>query len=133
MSTINSRIRQIRKCKSGNQTEFAQKLGIAQSTMSIIEKDGATVTEQNIKTICSMFNVSESWLRYGTGSMSCHSSTTSQELTKIVDKIMSESPEDTLKKTILLLAAQIIDDDNCYSIIVKQLQSLQNIKKDLEQ
>ena len=32
-----------------------------------MEKNGATVTEQNIKTICSQFSVNENWLRTDSG------------------------------------------------------------------
>lgn len=50
-----------------SQKQFAEKLNITQAGLSKIELSGSVLTERNIKTICSIFNVSEEWLRYGTG------------------------------------------------------------------
>ena len=35
----------------------------------VVEQDGNTVTDQNIKTICTKFNINEHWLRTGEGEM----------------------------------------------------------------
>lgn len=64
---MNERIKLIRKTLGYNQKEFAKILGIAQTSVSYLEKDGATVTEQNIRSICSQFHVNEEWLRTGEG------------------------------------------------------------------
>lgn len=64
--TINERIRYFRKdilCM--NQTVFAESIGMKQRGASSMEQDGATVTERAIKSICSIYNVNEDWLRYG--------------------------------------------------------------------
>lgn len=66
--SINSRIKTVRKKMGMNQTEFASRLGIKQSSLSDIE-NGKTITidERNIKIICQQFNVNENWLRSGEG------------------------------------------------------------------
>lgn len=66
---MNKRIREIRKNLHLSQKIFAEKIGLKQNAISYMEKDGATVTEQNIKAICSQFNVNEEWLRNGSGKM----------------------------------------------------------------
>ena len=66
---MNKRIKTIRKTLGYNQKKFAEILGIAQTSVSYLEKDGATVTEQNIRSICSQFHVNEQWLRHGEGEM----------------------------------------------------------------
>lgn len=66
---MNKRIHKLRKTLKLNQKEFAEKIGLKQNAISYIEKDGATVTEQNIKNICSQFSVNEEWLRNGIGQM----------------------------------------------------------------
>ena len=66
---MNSRIRELRKALSLSQKNFAERIGLKQNAISYMEKSGATVTEQNIKTICSQFNVNEHWLRTGSGRM----------------------------------------------------------------
>ena len=40
--------------------------GIKQGAISAIELQKSAVTEQNIKSICLVFNVNEEWLRSGT-------------------------------------------------------------------
>ena len=68
--TINDRIKYLRKdVLKMNQTDFANAIGLKQRGASYLEQDGCTVTEQNIKIICSQFNVNEAWLRTGFGEM----------------------------------------------------------------
>ena len=64
---MNNRIRVLKKTLILSQKDFAEKLGLKQNAISYMEKKGSTVTEQNIKTICSQFNVNENWLRTGYG------------------------------------------------------------------
>lgn len=66
---MNSRIRELRKALGLSQKDFASRIGLKQNAISYMEKDGATVTEQNIKTICAQFSVNEAWLRSGDGDM----------------------------------------------------------------
>jgi transcriptional regulator with XRE-family HTH domain len=66
---MNNRIRELRKALGLSQKEFAEKIGLKQNAISYMEKKGSTVTEQNIKTICSQFSVNEYWLRTGSGKM----------------------------------------------------------------
>ena len=66
---MKDRIRALRKALDMTQKEFAEKIGLKQNAISYMEKSGATVTEQNIKAVCSQFNVNESWLRTGAGKM----------------------------------------------------------------
>lgn len=66
--TINERIRYFRKdVLDMNQTEFADKLGMKQTSVSGIERESVAVTDRTIKTICLIFNVNEDWLRTGSG------------------------------------------------------------------
>lgn len=68
--TINNRIKKVRQELGLSQVEFANKLGVRQSSLSYIE-NGITVNidERNIKIICSEFGVNENWLRTGEGTM----------------------------------------------------------------
>lgn len=68
--TVNERIKYLRKeVLNLNQREFALSLGMAQTGISSIERDGATITDRVVKAICMAHNINEEWLRYGTGSM----------------------------------------------------------------
>lgn len=67
---INQRIRHLRKSVLGlNQRQFASDLGMAQTGVSGMEQDGATVTDRVIKSICLTYGINEEWLRNGTGPM----------------------------------------------------------------
>ena len=68
--TINERVKHFRKdVLHISQTEFAVSLGMKQTGVSYMERDGSTVTDQTIKAICLLYNVNEEWLRGGTGEM----------------------------------------------------------------
>lgn len=66
--TINERVKYFRKdILHISQTEFATQLGMKQTGVSYMERDGSTVTDQTIKAISLLYNVNEDWLRYGSG------------------------------------------------------------------
>ena len=95
---VNTRIRELRKALNLNQKDFAQKIGLKQNAISYMEKSGATVTEQNIKTICSQFNVNENWLRTGSGKMFLENEKKQREFFDIFDEL-SPALQDYLIKT----------------------------------
>lgn len=64
--TINERIKNFRKnVLHLNQRQFAANLGMAQTGVSGIEQNGATVTNRVVKSICLTYNLNENWLRNG--------------------------------------------------------------------
>jgi transcriptional regulator with XRE-family HTH domain len=63
------RVIEIRKELKLTQTEFAKRLGIRQTALSMIELRHNDLTTQNVKLICLSFNVNEKWLRTGEGEM----------------------------------------------------------------
>lgn len=67
--TINERIKLLRKALKLTQTEFGEKVAIAQGHLTNIETGKRDVTDKNIKIICLEFNVNENWLRTGEDEM----------------------------------------------------------------
>lgn len=64
--TINERIKDFRKnVLHMNQRQFAADLGMAQTGVSTMEQDGATITDRVIKSMCLAYNLNEDWLRDG--------------------------------------------------------------------
>lgn len=63
--TINERIKLLRKEKGLNQNQFASLLGITQSGASYMEQPGNNISDSSIKSICTICNVNEEWLRNG--------------------------------------------------------------------
>ena len=66
---INARIKTLRKTLKLNQADFGERIGLKNGAISWMEKEGNTVTDQNIKLICEKFNVRREWLTEGTGEM----------------------------------------------------------------
>lgn len=95
---MNNRIRELRKALNLSQKEFAEKIGLKQNAVSYMEKCGSTVTEQNIKSICSQFSVNESWLRTGSGNMFLENEKKQKEFFDIFDEL-SPVLQDYLIKT----------------------------------
>lgn len=67
--TIGERIRQVRRDKKMNQTDFGKTISVSQNYLSAIEKNDNLATDKIIKLICLIYGVSEDWLRNGEGPM----------------------------------------------------------------
>lgn len=94
--TINERIRNLRKdVLRLNQRQFALDIGMAQTGVSSMEQDGATVTDRAIKSICSIYNINENWLRTGAEPMR------SQPNTFSLDQFIREHGASDLEKEIM--------------------------------
>lgn len=66
---MNERIRKLRKALDMTQQAFADKLGVKRNTVGQWECGINSITDQIALSICREFNVSEDWLRNGTGEM----------------------------------------------------------------
>lgn len=95
---MNKRIRELRKTLNLSQKNFAERIGLKQNAISYMEKEGATVTEQNIKTICAQFNVNENWLRTGKGNLFVENEKKQKEFFDIFDEL-SPALQDYLIRT----------------------------------
>ena len=103
---MNNRIRELRKTLGLSQKEFAQKIGLKQNAISYMEKDGATITEQNVKAICAQFYVNEDWLRTGLGKMFLDSEKKQKEFFDIFDSLSPALQEYLINNAKDLLDAQ---------------------------
>ena len=66
---INIRVKEFRQLINLTQGQFAEAIGIKQSSLSSIENISVNVSERVIRDICLSFNVNETWLRTGEGEM----------------------------------------------------------------
>ena len=64
-SGLDKRIRNIRKELKMSQSEFAERMGVSQGTISWSEQPDKNVPDSTIKSICTIFNVNENYLLYG--------------------------------------------------------------------
>lgn len=66
---MNERIKELRKALKLSQDAFARRIGISGASVSRLESGENEPSAQTVAFICREFNVSEAWLRYGTGEM----------------------------------------------------------------
>lgn len=64
---MKERIREVRKIKGLNQTEFGAKIGLSQKAIANIETGAVSLTGRNFDLICKTFGVNPEWLRCGVG------------------------------------------------------------------
>ena len=100
---MRERIKQLRKLKGLNQTEFGAKIGLSQRAVANIE-NGGNVTERNFDAICREFKVNPDWLRDGVGEIFVE---TREALIQSVTEEYELTPEETsLLRTFLDLEPQ---------------------------
>lgn len=67
--TVNDRIKELRMSQNLTMEQFGERIGIKRSSVSLIESGKNNPSDQTIMLICREFNISEEWLRHGTGDM----------------------------------------------------------------
>ena len=103
---ILDRIRLVRKTLGLNQSGFAQRIGLTQTSLSMIEQGKAALTDKNIKLICATFAVDEEWLRNGTGEMFGSVSPYEKDLMAVFGKLTADTQEFILEMAQSLLKRQ---------------------------
>lgn len=103
---MNEKIKEIRAALRMNQTDFAKRLGLTQTALSMIESGKSTLTNKNIKFICTTFHVNESWFRTGAGSM-FNDSPYTQELIELLAQLTPDT-----QQYLLLMARELIKTQN---------------------
>ena len=97
---INDRIKEVRKEKKLSQEAFGEKLGMSRSMVVNLEMDKLKNVDQvkrYCKAISNIFEVNETWLLTGEGSM--HDPTTrKQELAQITADLYNADPDGTMYK-----------------------------------
>lgn len=123
--TINERVKHFRKdVLQISQANFADKLGMKQTGISYMEREGSTVTDQTIKSICLLYHVNEDWLRNGTGEMFVKLSRDDQIAAFVGDLLKDE--EDSFKRRLISALAGL--DDDGWDFLDQFLDSVQKKK-----
>jgi transcriptional regulator with XRE-family HTH domain len=102
---MKERILALRKALRLKQGEFAARLGMKGTALSMIEVGDNSLTEKNIRLICMTFNVNEEWLRTGKGEMFALSPY-EEEYIEIFHNLLPDSQQGLLKLAKKLLASQ---------------------------
>ena len=91
--SMNERIKSVRKQSQLTQEQFAKRIGITGGALSLIESGKSNPSNQTVLLICHEFEVSEAWLRTGSGAMFLHSSSGLTERIKQVRLSLNLSQE----------------------------------------
>lgn len=67
--TINEQIKLLRKTLDLTQQKFADRIGLKQNSIALIESGKRNISDQAILSICREFHVNDEWLRTGEGDM----------------------------------------------------------------
>lgn len=94
---MNERIKELRKALGLTMKQFAEPLGLSESTISKVEKGTANLSESAIRLICSTFKVDYFWLTDGDGEMFVN--TTASLLDEIAaENHLSDDTVETFKR-----------------------------------
>lgn len=128
--TQGERVREIRKALGLTLDKFGDKIGLKKSGLSLIENGRNDLTEVNMKSICREFNVSESWLRDGSGEMFVSSTPYEKAYNRFGYIMENASPSKRAVLTTLLELVYAVPDDVWANIMKQYELALKDIKKE---
>jgi bacteriophage CI repressor helix-turn-helix domain len=117
---MKERMRELRKALGFTQQEFADKLNIQRGSIAGYEVGRISPGNSTIALICREFNVSEEWLRNGTGEMFIPMSL-DEEIASFIGDIQSDIEENFKKRFISALSK--LDEDE-WIFIEKFMESV---------
>ena len=117
---MKDRLKKLRKALNLTQQKFADKLGVKQNTIAQYEMGRNDPSDAVIISICREFNVSEEWLRNGTGEMFVPMSL-DEEIASFIGDIQSDIEENFKKRFISALSK--LDEDE-WIFIEKFMESV---------
>lgn len=106
---MHERIKALRKALGLTQSDFAERIGSVQNTITGYETGRRVPSNQVISLICREFNVDERWLRTGDGDMFIARSR-SQEVTEFVGQVL-QGEEDNFKRRFISVLSRLNEDD----------------------
>ena len=91
-----SRLKHLRAILGLTQREFAETIGIRQSSYSMIEQGQRGMADRYVKSICLAFDVNENWLRTGEGPIFANAQLR-RELLELFDELTPNSQKYALE------------------------------------
>ncbi len=116
---LNKRINNVRKELKMSQKKFADKIGMSQRAISWSEQPGNNVPDSTIKSICTVFNISEDYLLYNQLPMFIEPDTFS--LDKLIDQRNGTDEEKELMKEAMKFYFELPPDVR--KILIEQFKS----------
>ena len=123
---MRERMKELRKNLNLTQQELADQLHIKRTNIANYESGLSSPTDSVIALICREFNVSEEWLRSGTGDMFVPM-TRDEEIATFIGGIQADV-DDTFKKRLISVLAKL--DENEWDLLEKIAEDIVNSKKE---
>ena len=117
---MGERIKELRKSLKMTQQEFADRLNIQRGSIASYETGRISPSNATVSLICKELNVSEEWLRNGTGDMFVPMSL-DEEIASFIGDIQSDIEENFKKRFISALSK--LDEDE-WIFIEKFMESV---------
>ena len=106
---MNQRIKQLRRILDLTQQDFAERIGLKQNSIALIESGKRNISNQAVLSICRTFSVNETWLRTGEGEI-FNEMWREEQIAYYLGDIFSE-PGDTFKKRLVAALAAMDESD----------------------
>lgn len=120
MQSLGERVALLIKALGITKAKFAEQLSVSSAFVSQLCANSRTPSDRTISDICRVFNVSEAWLRDGTGEMFV-TRTMNQELALMANQLMSES-DDSFRKR--FVAAMLELPPECWPELERFIHTL---------
>lgn len=117
---MKDRIKKLRKDLDLTQREFGDRIGIKGNSIANYELGRNEPIDAVISLICREFNVSEEWLRYGTGDMFVEL-TRDEQIAAFVGKLQANEGDSFKKRFISMLSAL---DESEWEVLEKMVLML---------
>lgn len=125
---MRKRMKELRKKLNLTQQELADQLHIKRTNIANYESGLSSPTDSVIALICREFNVSEEWLRNGTGDMFVPM-TRDEEIATFIGGIQADV-DDNFKKRLISVLAKL--DEKEWDLLEKIAEDIVNSKKEME-
>ncbi|WP_270507115.1 helix-turn-helix domain-containing protein [Paraclostridium sordellii] len=108
---MNTRLKKLREYLGMTQKQFSESIGISRPNLTNIETGKVSLTERTIKTICSVHNVSEDWLRNGSNNEEpiFNDLSEDEEFDMLVGRLYADN--DPFKKKVIKTMLTLEDED----------------------
>lgn len=125
---MNERIKKLRKALDLTQQEFADRIGSKRNTVAKYETEVNTPSAAVVSLICREFNVSEEWLRNGTGEMFLPTDRNA-DIDRLTKQLLDEESDSFKNRLISILANLSIEE---WQYLEKRAKELCGLDKNVD-
>ena len=125
--TAGDRVRLVRKNAGLTTTEFAERIGVTNPAISILENNKSGLSNRMCRAICREFHINETWLRTGEGEMFTPQ-TRQDEISDFLGSLLEDQP-DFRHRFVRALASMTIYE---WALLERKIREITDEKPDPE-